>query len=196
MMPIVTVKSFLKTAFDEKEILRYARCAEANEETMALLRSCLQEAEPILTAKLCYVKLPIRIDGDRCEMDDFSIVSKDLAKNLQGCEYVLLLCATVGIELDRLIAKYGRFSPSRALLLQAIGTERIEALCDDFCQEYAQENACTLKPRFSCGYGDLPLETQRQIFALLNCSKHIGVYLNDSLLMVPSKSVTAFVGIL
>ena len=196
MMSIVTVKSFSLTPFNEKEILRYARCAEASEETLALLQSCLQEVLPILSPKLCYTELPVCIDGDHCEMNELSLISRDLAKNLQGCERVLLLCATVGIELDRLITKYSRLSPARALILQAIGTERVEAVCDDFCKSYALQNHCTLKPRFSCGYGDLSLETQGQIFSLLNCSKQIGVYLNDRLLMIPSKSVSAFVGIL
>jgi len=52
-----------------------------------------------------------------------------------------------------------------------------------------------LKPRFSPGYGDLPLETQREIFDVLDCSRRIGLMLNDSLLMSPTKSVTAFVGV-
>ena len=52
-----------------------------------------------------------------------------------------------------------------------------------------------LKPRFSPGYGDLPLEMQRDIFRVLDCSRKIGLTLNESLLMSPSKSVTAIVGI-
>ena len=44
-------------------------------------------------------------------------------------------------------------------------------------------------------YGDLPLEAQRDVFALLNPEKRIGVTLNDGLLMSPSKSVTAIAGI-
>ncbi len=51
------------------------------------------------------------------------------------------------------------------------------------------------RPRFSPGYGDLTLLAQKDIFAVLDCGKRIGLTLNDSLLMSPSKSVTAFVGI-
>ena len=39
------------------------------------------------------------------------------------------------------------------------------------------------------------LEVQKEIFQVLNCNKHIGASLNSSLLMSPSKSVTAFIGI-
>ena len=88
-----------------------------------------------------------------------------------------------------------RLSPARAVMLQALGTERVESLCDIFCEDFGIDNSVVLKPRFSPGYGDLSLDTQKDIFSVLNCPKNIGVYLNDSLLMSPSKSVTAFAGI-
>jgi cobalamin-dependent methionine synthase I len=54
----------------------------------------------------------------------------------------------------------------------------------------------SLTQRFSAGYGDLPLELQRDIFGALDCQRKIGVTLNESLLMSPSKSVSAIVGII
>ena len=56
---------------------------------------------------------------------------------------------------------------------------------------------CGLAPRqrFSPGYGDLPLQNQRAFFDALQCHKEIGLYLNESLLMSPTKSVTAIVGL-
>jgi cobalamin-dependent methionine synthase I len=52
-----------------------------------------------------------------------------------------------------------------------------------------------LRPRFSPGYGDLPLELQTNLFKVLDCQHFIGLTLNDSMLMSPSKSVTAIVGL-
>ena len=52
-----------------------------------------------------------------------------------------------------------------------------------------------LMPRFSPGYGDLRLDHQKDWFRLLDISKQIGIELTDSLLMVPTKSVTALIGI-
>ena len=118
-----------------------------------------------------------------------------LSKNLKDCSSVIVFAATIGVEIDRLIAKYGRISPSKALVIQAIGAERIEALCDEFCSDIANEKKMRLTPRFSPGYGDLPLNIQKNIFDVLDCSKRIGLTLNDSLIMSPSKSVTAFVGV-
>mgnify|MGYP002626454225 CR=1 FL=1 len=44
-------------------------------------------------------------------------------------------------------------------------------------------------------YGDLPLDFQKSVFKALSCEKNIGLYLNESLLMVPTKSVTAIIGV-
>ena len=85
-----------------------------------------------------------------------------------------------------------------ALCLQAIGSERAEALCDAFCNDMASEYTKygkVLRPRFSAGYGDLPLSLQRDITGVLQTPKNIGISLNESLLMSPSKSVTAIIGI-
>ena len=49
------------------------------------------------------------------------------------------LSATVGIGIDRIIAKYGALSPSKALIFQAIGAERIESLCDTLQRDIASE---------------------------------------------------------
>ena len=92
-----------------------------------------------------------------------------------------------------MIAKYGAISPSRAFMLQAIGAERIEALCNKFNSEISAKSQTA--PRFSPGYGDLPIELQREIFLALDCPKRIGLTLNQSLLMSPTKSVTAIIGI-
>lgn len=180
---------------NEKEILRYARCGDGDEQTKRLMQECLAEAEVVLQGKVCYGELPCRTEGERCSFEAFSLESRDLSKNLLGCRRVVLFAATLGVGMDRLIAKYQRLSPAKAVMLHAIGAERIEGVCDVFCRQLAAEKG-KCRPRFSPGYGDVPLETQKQFFALLQCEKHAGLYLNDSLLMSPSKSVTAFVGLL
>lgn len=193
-MEVIT-KTYPAPNVNIREALRYAGCGAEDCEMLTLLHSCTDEAEPLFTYKVCYCVLNAKIQGDTCDFDYFSVQSEKLAKNLSGCERVLLFAATVGTALDRLISKYTRISPSRAVMLQALGTERVESLCDIFCKDFENTHAVSLKPRFSPGYGDLSLNIQKDIFRILNCPKNIGVYLNDSLLMSPSKSVTAFAGI-
>ena len=84
--------------------------------------------------------------------------------------------------------------------MQAIGSERVESRCVAFEGEIKDElrearGEISFRPRFSPGYGDLSLELQRDIFRLLDCQRQIGVTLGDSLLMSPSKSVTAIIGV-
>lgn len=186
----MTTKLFPAPPLCEQEILRYAGCKEADEPLSALLSDCLNEVSDKLTYKVCYHELPVAIDGAVCDFGLFSVTSAGLAKNLKDCRRVVLFAATVGVEIDRLIAKYGRVSPSKAVLFQAIGAERIEALCDAFCATLGET-----RPRFSPGYGDLSLAVQKDFVAVLDATKQIGVFLNDSLLLSPSKSVTAFVGL-
>ena len=193
MNETILTKTYSASPIDEKEILRYAG-GIADDNTIKLLNECINEALDCITYKVCYHKLPVKINGDLCDFGVFNVQSKNLATNLSGCNSVIIFGATVGIGIDRLITKYSHISPAKALMLQAFGAERIEALCDDFCKDIQNTFKTQLKPRFSAGYGDLPLDTQKQIFSLLNLPKNIGLTLNDSLLMSPTKSVTAFIG--
>lgn len=195
MSNVIFVKTCPPPPICERDIWRYAGSKGADPTMAALLRTCLAEVQDKLVYRVCYRRLPVAVYGEVCDFGVLQLKSKGLAANLQGCDEAVLFAATVGVEIDRLIAKYGHLSPAKALLFQAIGAERIEALCDAFCRVMADEMGKGLKSRFSPGYGDLPLDVQRELFSLLDCSRQIGLTLNDSLLMSPSKSVTAFAGV-
>lgn len=183
---------------NKREIMRYMSSLGGGDEILELIGECLAEVREMLQYKVCYAVLSAEIDGDVISLPCGQVKSKNLVKNLSGCDKAIIFAATIGVGIDRLISKYSRLSPTKALCFQAIGAERVEALCDEFCEKMKSEfekSGEKLKPRFSPGYGDLPLETQKMIFSLLDCPKRIGVTLGDTLLMSPSKSVTAFVGI-
>ena len=194
-MSVVQSKTFGDIPINKREILRYAESQNAQGEILSILEECIELAKNSVTNKVCYKILDLSVNGNLCNFGEFSVCSKDLAKNLKSCKQVLLFASTIGVDFDRLILRYSKISPAKAVFLQAIGSERAESLCDEFCSWAEKELNKELRPRFSAGYGDLPLEAQKQIFACLDCAKNIGVTLNDSLLMSPSKSVTAFVGI-
>lgn len=194
-MSVILCKNFKEPPVERKEVLRYAGCRAAEPEVAALLNACLKETLPKLSYRVCYREFEIEITENCCHFGPFQLVSKQLAKNLEGCRKAVIFAATVGIELDRLIAKYGRILPSKGLMLQALGAERIESLCNVFCAELEKAYNMPVRPRFSPGYGDLPLQSQAQLFTQLDCERKIGLTLNSSLLMSPSKSVTAIVGV-
>ena len=190
----VYVKSFTPPKINVKEVLRYLRVDQDVPEIDQVIKECLDELADKLTYNVCYAEIPIKICGDDVDLGFTITQSKNLSFNLKNCDKAVLFVATVGIAIDRLIAKYGAISPTKAVIFQAIGTERIEAFCDLFNEEIALKYG-KVAPRFSPGYGDLPIELQKEIFDFLQCQKRIGVALNGSLLMSPTKSVSAFIGI-
>lgn len=197
-MSEITLSFYTETPFDKKEICRYLGAKEPDEELMKLIDECIKECEGISKFSVLYTVSDLSINENEIGFDTFSATSNALSKNLEKCEKAVIFAATTGIGIDRLISKYTVVSPARAVILQAIGAERIESLCDTFNEEMRlkyETEGYSLRPRFSPGYGDLPLETQKDIFALLDCQKKLGLILNSNLLMSPSKSVTAFIGI-
>ena len=195
MENIVYVKTYKEPLVNRKEILRYAGVAEETHEVNELLDKCLLEVRDKLTYKVCFCEMPVKRDGETLDLGFLKTTSKKLLKNLENCDRIILFAATVGIEIDRLISKYSKISPSKALMIDAIGAERIESLCDAFNSDVSKESEQCTKPRFSPGYGDFSIEHQKDIFRVLDCQKKIGLFLNDSLMMSPSKSVTAIIGI-
>lgn len=192
---MVLIKSYEAPPLDVREVFRYAGCKPDSDTVQELFNRCKAEIADCLSCKVCYLPFDVCITGNFCDFGDFGVTSENLARNLDGCAKAVVFASTIGVGIDRLIAKYSVLSPAKALLFDAIGTERIEALCDLFCDDIAREYQMSAKPRFSPGYGDLVLSFQKEIFSMLNCRKHIGLSISDSLMMSPSKSVTAIVGL-
>lgn len=192
---MASVITFSAPKVDTGEIKRYMRAAG---EADGLIADCLTEAEKVLRYSVAFDVFPVffsnkSADNGLIDLCFAKTESKDLCKNLVGCDRIVLFAATVGIGIDRLIARYGAISPAKALCFEAIGNERVESLCDAFNGDIIKKyGACA--PRFSPGYGDLDLSLQKSIFSVLPCSA-MGLNLNASLLMSPSKSVTAIIGI-
>lgn len=123
---------------------------------------------------------------------------QDVAKMLEGCHEAVLLAATLGAESERMLLKVQARSSTEAVLLDAVLSAAIEAVCD--AQESALRNQLAaeglyLTDRFSPGYGDMPLEQTRSICAVLEADRRIGLTVSDRGIMIPRKSVTAIMGI-
>lgn len=160
--------------------------------TESLIEECVSEFNEKVIFRACYTVLPVDF-ANEISLGNLSFCSKSLKKNLDGCEKAYLFAATAGSESQRIIAKNSVASPLKGIISDCIGSAAIEAFCDKFNSGF--ENCDFLRPRFSPGYGDLPLECQKQLLELLDAKKNIGLSLNKSLMMSPSKSVTAIIGI-
>ena len=195
---MINLKVYNPPEINIKDILRYAGIGEMTLQTKKLLEECLNEVKDKITYKICWSQFSINIKDNIIDMGFAKAKSKDLTINLKECDSIIIFAACVGFEIDRLIAKYTTLSPTKSVIFQAIGTERVESLCDVFCEEIKEQVKSlgqNIKPRFSPGYGDLPLDFQKEVCKVLDCQRQIGITLNKSLLMSPSKSVTAIIGI-
>ncbi len=181
---------------DRDEIFRYMRCPQPDAAVEKLLDACLDTALPLLSPRVAFAVFPVDMTDNGVRFPFGAWESRSLREHLAGCAKALLFGATLGVGLDRLIARSG-VDAAAAFCCQAIGTERVEALCDVFCGEQTAvwaEVGCALTDRFSPGYGDWPLTAQTDVFRFLELPR-IGLTLNGSFIMSPSKSVTAIVGI-
>ena len=196
MFDKLLVKRVVMPAVSLSEANRYAGVRDGRAEPELMARA-VKEVSDASQSSAVYRIVSVSIDGDSVMLGGIHTVSKGLAKNLQGAKYAVIFCATVGLAVDRIIGKYSVISPSLALLCDAVGAERIEALCDAFEREISDDlgECYELCYRFSPGYGDLQISLQKGIFNLLKPEKYIGVALNESLMMSPSKSVSAIIGL-
>ena len=185
--------------WNEREILRYLghRGQEIPENVEELIKECERELEQMASPRAMWKEYPLSIHDHVLDMGFLQTKSKSLERNLRDCERVILFAATLGSMVDVLLHRYNMIQMSKAVVMQAVSVAMLETFCDEKNQELKssyEAKGWYLRPRFSPGYGDFPLECQREIAPALEMGKRIGVNLTDTLLMMPSKSVTAVIG--
>lgn len=115
---------------------------------------------------------------------------------LAQCDQAVLLACTLGAGFDTMLRVEQARDMGRAVILDACGSAWVEAGCDAAEQELREKlPGIYLTDRFSPGYGDLPLELQPSICSALDGTRRIGVHVTQSLLINPTKSVTAVIGL-
>ncbi len=115
---------------------------------------------------------------------------------LGQCSHAALLCCTLGAEFDAMLRREQARDMSRAAILDACGGAWVEAGCGAAERELAGRlPGKHLTDRFSPGYGDLPLDLQPAVCAALDAGRRLGLYVTESRMLVPVKSVTAVIGI-
>lgn len=188
-----------------KEVQRYMGyhgMAEITPEIMSKIEKAIDQvsmqSHPRIVIKEFLIDVAERAVTVHTDTGDLLLESESLVKNLNGCIGALFLAATIGPSCDMLVRRASITSAAEASIYQAAGAAAIESFLDiendRLKNDYARKGFF-LRPRFSPGYGDLKLEHQKDWFRVLNISKQIGIELTDSLLMVPTKSVTALIGI-
>ena len=128
----------------------------------------------------------------------FAPQGKDIDKLLASCDEAVLLAATLGAKSERLLLRQQASSGADALIMDAVLSAAIEAVCDqmeDNIRKDALLEGRHLTDRFSPGYGDMPLAQTKEICAVMKTDRSIGLTVSHSGIMIPRKSVTAIMGL-
>ncbi len=173
------------------EAMRYSGCRTVEDEKLrTLCQECIEELSQKITPKAVCTTAEVTVEGDTIDFGFFSTESRSLRIFLGDRRRVGIFAATLGVGADMLIARYSRISPSRAVMLDGAAGAMIECLCDKVTAGHFGAKA---QERFSPGYGDLPLELQSTLLNMLDANLKIGLALSESLMLLPTKSVTAIV---
>ena len=204
---------------NRKEVERYLGfkgVTEIDENLSKIIDECIAEMQEQVNPKYTYKTFPLEWkfsfklvpneDGEgthkeknvTCEFSGIKVTSGNLLKNLDGCAEIVMMAVTLGSVPDMLVRKAEVRDMLKAYTYQAVGAAMAEAWADEINEKIiveAKERGLFARPRFSPGYGDFPLEVQKDFERILEMPKTIGVTLSDSLLMTPTKSITAVVGL-
>lgn len=182
---------------NKAEILRYMRTNSKtqDEKILTLVDKAIDAIESNVKPKSLYRIFECTVNDNELIIGDYHFESTRLAKNLKGCTRVVAFGATLGTECDRLIKIATSTDLAMAIALQATAAAKIEEVCDSLEEKIKAEHGIKLRQRYSPGYFDLDITEQRKFFNLLELTKRIGLTLTDTCEMVPTKSVTAFIGI-
>jgi len=152
-----------------------------------LLSECEKEMLQALTPRFLYkILIP----------DSTLLQGESIKAHLAGCEKAVIMCATIGSQVDKLIRQAQITDMSKAVVFDAMGSVAVENLCDKVEEVISKETGGMYTTwRFSPGYGDYPLSLQKDFLQLLDAPKKIGLCTNDNFLLTPIKSVTAIIGL-
>lgn len=182
---------------DRKEVFRYMgeRGNEPSAEILTEVERACSRMESLAQPHYVYKLFSPEFEENSVIIGGKRFTSNALSKHLRGAEKVAVLAGTLGTGSDLAIRESAVLGTVNIAAAQAAGAAMLEQVLDEVCTVIEKE--CGLFPmqRFSAGYGDFPLEYQEDILSLCDATKRIGITLTDNMMMIPTKSVTAFVGL-
>lgn len=196
-------QDFLLSQNDYLEAARYigySKIRLPDDTIMKMIKEACEKLMEVIKPQAIFEEFDLSFESQNekniISFADVCFESKDLARNLQNCDKIYLLACTIGPQVDSIIRREQTLNAAMAAILQGAGAMFIEKLVDFSNMQIkmdAQKNGRITKPRYSPGYGDVPLSCQKDFFRLLPCTR-IGLTLMDTLIMAPEKSVTAYIG--
>lgn len=185
--------------YDLRETARYLgykHGAEPNEIICELIEEVYGELCGVITPEYIYKEYDFIRTDEGIIIDGIEFKSRKMLNHLQDSNSVILFAATLGQGADTLIHKYSATDIAMAAVAQAVSSSLAENLCDIACEELKKQIKGEHRPRFSPGYGDFNISHQKDFFKLLPLNEQLAVSLTDGFMMTPTKTVTAFIGVI
>ena len=185
---------------DRAEALRYLgykRNQQPDAQTESVLNACIPALQNAARFLSVHIRINVSVEGEQITLGSLRLQSRALKRHLEGCTEAYLFAATLGAGVDRLMQMYTKTNLPAAVVLQACAAALLESYCDEAQAKLEAEldNGLALRPRFSPGYGDLPLDCQPDILRILDAPKKIGLSCTETNMLTPTKSITAVMGI-
>ena len=167
--------------------------------TLALAKQAEEEVNAHAKVRSVYKLFDVNVseEGGFVELAGTGVrlEGKHLSRHLPDCRRAYLLAATLGFEMEKRVNYLMNTRPALGVATDAMCTSALECALDDLCEDLQKQCGKKLKTRFSCGYGDFPLSAQKDMVNLLDTGRKIGVFLSESMMLAPQKSVTAVAGV-
>ena len=184
---IITITNFLP----KFELVAKDLKVKPGSKTAGELRSLISQAVSIARPKAVYKIVSIERQENHCVLlDNVQFQSRVLSKNLDGVHRGFLFVASCGVELDQWKDKFNNIMDSyfadviTGLALRSAA----ESLFNQITQRFGLKKTASMNPG---SLEDWPLQAQSSLFSLLgDPQKHVGVYLTESLMMVPRHSLS------
>ena len=191
-------------SLDKLEVLRYLghNGQEIDSDLNLRINECIKETKKEIDTKYIYEIYDIKNDLDlnTIEFKNTNLIlkSKDVSELLKDCDKCVLMCATLGFNIEKNIRRYSYNDLTKGIIVDACATTSIEEICDliqdNILQQMSNEGK-SLTMRYSPGYGDLDISVNKDILQVLDAHKRIGVTVTNTGIMIPRKSVVALIGI-
>lgn len=121
-----------------------------------------------------------------------------ICEHLRGAREVALMAVTLGARSEQELRRLSALDPLEALVYDAACSSFVEAAADALEDEIVRHaDACGMvtNGRFSPGYGDFPLGAQPSIVRTLRADIRLGLTVLPTHLLLPTKSITAVLGL-
>lgn len=185
---------------DRAEAFRYMgyKGGEIKESILKITEECEMSVLDAVKPRLVYKVFDVGFSEKGVEIMGTPLIFRgsDIREHLSECSRCVLMCVTLSADVDKLIRSYEAEGMEKALIADALASAAVEQVCNKaeaLIQSALGNYSYTW--RFSPGYGDFPLDIQKEFISVTEADRKIGLTVTENLILIPRKSVTAVMGI-